>query len=262
MFYACYALTCVSNDLNFTAIVQTQRKFPARPPPFCTRRERCKIPTRKFVVLLCTCSFKRDSKVGNFDIEKFIADIELDDSEKKQYCLPNTTKVQAFLDYRTQYYKKPIDQELRQLDDALEQVGIYDDKEALAGSDNEVTCTYTVDPTHNWKTYRRQPRSNHRLRQQYSGLCRYKYNCGFGTRCQSKHTDEEKIYFKGRIEGRGNPRRKVHSCKFFDQIPPCCTKMKLDCEYAHGEDDAWCLNCISSGHYTDNCPEKSIASAV
>ncbi len=198
--------------------------------------------------------FRRDSKVGEFDVEKFIADIKLDEG-KKQYCLPNTTKVQTFLDYQTQFYKKPVNPELQVIDDALEQVGIYDGEEALAGSDNETV--YEADPSDNWKTCRRQPRSNRRLRQQYSDLCPFKYNCKFGTRCQSQHTDDEKAYFKGRNEGRGNPVRKVHSCRYFDQSPPSCMKMKHECEYAHGEADAWCLNCLLSGHFTDHCPEQA-----
>ena len=150
-------------------------------------------------------------------------------------------------------YEKHPDEEIRKFDDALEQVGVYDDEEALAGSDNNIV--YESDPGKDWKTYRREPRSN-RLRQQYSEPCQYKYNCRFGTRCQYKHSEDEKAYFRGRTEGRGNPLRKVTPCKYYEQVPPSCMKMKKECEFAHGIEDAWCLDCISSGHFTEQCPKK------
>ncbi len=203
--------------------------------------------------------FKSDPKAGDFEIEQFITDIELEaDGEMKRYRLPNTINVQTFLEYRNNFYKKPVNSEVKKFDDALEQVGIYNDEEALAGSDSDVI--YEADPSNDWKTYRRQPHG-HRLRQQYSDLCPYKYNCKFGTRCQYQHTEDEKTYFKGKKEGRGNPVRKTGPCIFFEQKPPSCMKIKHECEYAHGREDAWCLNCLNSGHFTDYCPEQKPSSS-
>ncbi len=165
--------------------------------------------------------------------------------------------MQTFLEYRHNFYKQPVNSEVKKFDDALEQVGMYNDEEALAGSDNDVI--YEADTSNDWKTYRRKPHG-HRLRQQYSDSCPYKYNCKFGTRCQYQHTEDEKTYFKGKIEGRGNPVRKTGPCIFFEQKPPSCMKMKHECEYAHGSEDAWCLNYINSGHFTDDCPKQKPSS--
>ncbi len=192
---------------------------------------------------------------GDFDIKQLVTDIELEaDGEEKQYRLPSIIMVQTFLQYSQHIYEQPVDSERLKFDDArLDKIGIYNNEEALAGSDNDVN--YEADSFDDWKTYRRKPRS-HRLRQQYSDSCPYKYNCKFGTRCQYQHTEDEKTYFKGRIEGRGNPVRKVHPCNYFEQKPPRCTKMKHECDFAHGSEDAWCLICLNSGHFTDNCLQQ------
>ena len=44
--------------------------------------------------------------------------------------------------------------------------------------------------------------------------------------------------------------RKIELCQYH----PCCKKAKEDCQYAHGEDDAWCLRCCAQGHFSQNCP--------
>ncbi len=197
--------------------------------------------------------FRPDPKAGDFDIKQFVTDIELEtDGEKKQYRLSSIIMVQTFLEYSQHIYEQPVDSDIQKFDGALEQVGIYNDEEALAGSDNDVI--YETDPSNGWKACRRKPHA-HGLRQQYSESCQFKFNCKHGTRCQNRHTEDEKTYFKGRIEGRGNPVRKIGPCIFFEK-PQGCVKMKHECEYAHGSEDAWCLNCLNSGHFTDDCPEQ------
>ena len=195
--------------------------------------------------------FKSDPKAGDFDIAQFI-ESEREGEDK----LPGITKVQPFLQYVQSIYKKSDrrDLELQRFDYALEQVGVFDNEEAIAGSEEDII--FESDPRNGWKRKRRKTRS-HLLRQQYSEHCPYRYNCRHGTRCQYQHSEEEKTYFKGRIEGRGNPKRKVYPCKFFEQVPPRCLKMKEDCDYAHGAEDAWCRDCLSFGHFTESCPKTS-----
>ena len=203
--------------------------------------------------------FKQDTTAGIFDVAQFLEDIQLDaeDSvEQEKYRLPYTLKVLPFRQYLSDVYPQARSEEVEKIDAALEQVGIQmTNDEVLAGSDNETV--YECDPFDDWTTYRRKPRGHDRLRQRYSEPCPYKFNCKFGTRCQHQHSEEEKRYFRGRKDGRGNPLRKVNPCSYFQQIPPRCTKPKIECDYAHGAEDAWCLNCTRSGHYTGECPKPA-----
>lgn len=87
----------------------------------------------------------------------------------------------------------------------------------------------------------------------YAEPCRYKFNCMHGLACDFEHTRDEREFFQ-KNGGKGNPNRKTRLCEYH----PKCREKKEDCIYAHGEDDAWCLNCISSGHFTDNCQKTDI----
>ena len=90
-----------------------------------------------------------------------------------------------------------------------------------------------------------------RLHQKYTDPCQYGFNCIFGKRCQNKHTEKEKKYFTTR-QGKGNPLRKVKPCQFYEKGK--CHKSAEECQWAHGEEDAWCLICGSSkGHFTEKC---------
>ena len=82
--------------------------------------------------------------------------------------------------------------------------------------------------------------------------CRYKFNCMYGLTCDFQHTREERELYE-KNGGKGNPNRKTRPCEHY----PKCREKKEDCIYAHGEDDAWCLNCTSSGHFTDNCQKEA-----
>ena len=201
--------------------------------------------------------FRPDSKAGDFDIRQFLVDIEVDvGSETKRYRLPSTATVQPFFTFIQNTYKKHSDgdKEICKFDDVLEQVGNYSDEEALAGSDNEVV--YEADSQKEWQTYRRKPHSYGHLRQQYSKPCQFKYNCSFGTKCQYQHSEDEKAYFRGRPRGGGNPVRKVSLCIYFKQGTCRHMTKKKDCDFAHGSEDAWCLDCRITGHFTDHCPKQ------
>lgn len=197
--------------------------------------------------------FKRDGK-SEFNLPQFLSNIQCDahdNAEGEKYKLPHTLKVQPFQQFWNLNFPPEKSKDIEMFDAALEQVGILTNEEVLEGSDNETV--FECDMPDDWTTYRRKPRGHHRLRQRYSDPCPFKFNCKFGTRCQNQHSDKEKCYFKGRTEARGVPVRKVNPCKYFDDRTLRCTKSKTDCDFAHGADDAWCLNCISSGHFTQDC---------
>ena len=191
--------------------------------------------------------FKQDHKAGDFDIEQFLSDVEIEVGRENRRCrLPCTIAVQPY----EVFSSAPLEQ---QNDVVLEQVGVYSDEEALAESDDDIV--YESGLCEDQITNCRKPRNFHQ-EQQYSESterCWFKYNCKFGLRCQFKHSADEKTYFRGRKKGEGNPVRKLLLCMYFER-GSCRYMKKKDCDYAHGADDAWCLNCCSSGHLTDQCP--------
>ena len=185
--------------------------------------------------------FLGSTEGSKFDVANFIATIKTYEGKQK-YHLPYVEKVQPFLQF--------IEKEFNERSDlALEQVGIYNQDDVFDGHENEKN--YVSESSDKWSTVtikgRRQRRQN------YSEQCPYKFNCYYGTRCMSNHTPEEKQHFSQRKEGRGNPLRKVEMCKHFMKDAKC---HKRNCEYAHGEKDAWCLTCRSNGHFTKECPSK------
>ena len=78
----------------------------------------------------------------------------------------------------------------------------------------------------------------------YENKCRFQFNCWNGLTCQFSHTMEENIFFK-KNGGRGNPNRKTELCRHY----PHCERANEDCDYAHGEKDAWCRSCKMNGHF-------------
>lgn len=133
---------------------------------------------------------------------------------------------------------------------ALDLVGRYSLEDICEGSDTESVHTSPAQSESKWELSSHKTPARHRS-QRYSEPCPYKFNCTFGSRCYYKHTEEEKTFFRSN-SGRGNPVRKVKLCNFH----PNCHKTKEECHYAHGEDDAWCLNCRTQGHSTNNCPQR------
>ena len=164
---------------------------------------------------------------------KIICDLDNYDTSEK-YCLPCVQDVQTFLAFNDTIFKKEL--RVRSFDMALEQVGTYNKEDVRKSYDS-------VGPKH-MKRYRL-----------YSDHCRYKMNCLFGKRCQNQHSEEEKAYFRQRPDGRGKPLRKTKLCEKFSE-DKCNHKDAHHCDYAHGEEDAWCLGCTSYGHFTANCPDN------
>lgn len=188
--------------------------------------------------------FLNDRDGVKFDLENFFATIrntETDNDDDDKYCLPKVSAVQSFITF---IRKNEPDRDM-----ALEQVGIYDHEDVSAGSENDKN--YVSDSEDKWSTVRSRQK---RKRQFYSDLCPYKFNCFNGTKCRYKHTEEEKRDFSRRKDGRGNSLRKVKECEHFRERR--CHKMKHECDYAHGKEDAWCLQCLSFGHFADDCTNK------
>ena len=193
----------------------------------------------------------RPDKVAKkeFDVAQFLEHIQIDTAEdcEQKYRLPLTLNVRPFRQFIEEEFKRE-DSELESVNAALEQVGIYNDDDVHDGCENE--SVYESDPAKDFTTCLRKSGSKP-FKQKYSEYCPLKFNCKYGTGCQYKHTDEEKTYFKGRKQGKGNPLRKVKQCTKAN-----CTKPN-ECDYAHGPEDAWCLNCVQGGHFTEDCTKKS-----
>ena len=84
--------------------------------------------------------------------------------------------------------------------------------------------------------------------------CRYEKNCRQGKDCPYKHSPHDMKYFERR-GGKGNPLRKVSMCENFSKGR--CSRGATECDFAHGERDAWCLACRTTGHFTTNCPKET-----
>ena len=170
-----------------------------------------------------------------FDVTSFLTQID-------EYPIEYTVSAQSYVQYEQEksgLYKM-----------ALEMVGHILYSEARVGySDTAISSVSDDDDNKSWNVKRRQ--QHPRKSQRYSELCEYKFNCKYGLKCHNKHTDDEKSFFK-KNQGQGNPLRKAKPCSYY----PNCKKDPKECHYAHGEEDAWCLNCRDMcGHYTNNCPQ-------
>ena len=132
---------------------------------------------------------------------------------------------------------------------ALEEVGYIPYSEACDGYNDEAISSVSYNDDKTWNV-KRPPRP--RKSQRYSEPCKYKYNCILGVNCHYQHSNDQKRFFRTN-QGKGNQFRKVRPCKHH----PNCKNDINECTYAHGEEDAWCLNCSDTcGHYTDNCPKR------
>ena len=173
----------------------------------------------------------RDDKGGKgrkFDIPSFIKIAGPDN----RYHIPKVMQLQTYLDFVEQI---ELDDEMYRSSASLEQVEYYNQDDICAGSDNEKNSVSDSE-------------------EEPSEQCQFGYNCYFGTGCHREHTEKEKRYFSQR-NGRGNPVRKTVECTHFARNQ-CCKRNKSECDFAHGPEDAWCLQCRTVGHYGIDCPQK------
>ena len=183
-----------------------------------------------------------------FDIANFVEIVKNPIERETMYRLPLIQNVQTFIQFISALAKEERqDPAIKQFDAALEQVGIYTHDDVCAGYENE------ADEFERWRIFQKKHRPQSRRR--YTLECPKRFNCYNGTRCYYGHSEEELAYFKKRKEGRGNPNRKVTLCKNFQNKR--CQKKKEECDWAHGEEDAWCKECRKTGHLTSKCPQRT-----
>ena len=194
-------------------------------------------------------NFRSDMQAGEIDIKQLINDIE---QCKDTNAIPFVERVETYLQYEQR--KSELFHQYE-----FEVMGRYSIKDCYDGMDIDRLSVYS-DESDSWQivNYRLKLRKH----QRYSEKCLYSFNCRFGSRCQFQHTEKEKQYFK-QHQGRGNPVRKVKPCQFYENSK--CRKSAEECQWAHGEEDAWCLMCCTQGHFTgtEKCAketERAIAS--
>ena len=100
--------------------------------------------------------------------------------------------------------------------------------------------------------WQRQGQKKMKKKPLFSQHCMHAFNCRKGSSCRYTHSPEEYEYFK-KNGGKGNPHRKTFLCKYF--VDEQCKYSAAHCEFAHGEEDAWCLICHTSGHLTRQCKD-------
>ena len=178
-------------------------------------------------------TFKHDGK-NVFDSTDFMEAVKNCELEYVESVLP-------YLEFEQQY--KGIYE--------LATYGRFKYEDALKTPEDDLESNYTSDEERS-PSYKLVRYSHRRSKQQYSEPCEYKYNCKFGASCHYFHTEKEMAFFRSNM-GKGKAYRKVRQCNQF----PNCKKSKEECQYAHGEEDSWCLICLGSkGHFTNSCPEK------
>lgn len=186
-----------------------------------------------------------------FEVGNFLEAIK-EPGTKSRYRLPLVRDVQTFTQFTGAMNQEVENPVIKQFDAALEQVGIYSRDDICAAYENE--AFYADDSDKEWRIAQKKHRPQ--SRQRYTAECPDHYNCYKGTRCPYGHSKEEMADFKKRREGRGNPLRKVSLCKDYENKR--CFKKSEECDWAHGEGDAWCKECRKTGHLGANCPLKLI----
>ena len=188
--------------------------------------------------------FQKDKSTDlEFDLDHFM-------SESDQIlAMPHmhAQSIQTFREFISKKHEKEPDEHLKMWDEALDQFeDTFNDGYHATESDSSSTSV-------NMSDFKQVRRKVARSKQKYTKWCPFKKNCKNGTNCHSRHSEHDKIYFRKRRSGGGNPQRKTIMCNHY--INRKCYKSKEDCEYAHGKDDAWCTNCRNVGHFTIDCEE-------
>ena len=202
--------------------------------------------TNDLVVVFKPISGKR------FDIKNFLQSVQDSSESKLKFRLPLVTGVQTFIQFIGALAREGKQHPaVKQFDAVLVQLGVYSHDDVCAGYENE--ASYVSDPSQEtWRIFHKKHRPQ--SRQRYTEDCPNHYNCFYGTRCYYGHSDDEMAYFKKRKDGRGNPQRKITLCKAF--MDKKCFKKAEECDWAHGDEDAWCKVCRKTGHLLSKCPHS------
>ncbi len=163
------------------------------------------------------------------DITEFIKIIrDAADDSSDNYCLPDILRIEPYLTFES-------------FDATSEQKETY----------NKEDVNHSCEDDQGYMVVKRK----HAKKKRPSDPCPYKKNCRDGTKCPKVHSDAEKEYFRKRPNGQGNHLRKITMCNYFKVGK--CRKAANDCEYAHGDSDAWCTRCRLHGHFKNDCPKEN-----
>lgn len=192
--------------------------------------------------------FKRDVLAGaDFDLDHFMS---IADSQLHMGNIPHVIQIQTFREFISKKHLKKPDEELKMWDEAMEQCSICSNDSSI--NDDFRASDSDSSNASNKSDFKQVKRKYRRSKQRYTKSCPFKKNCINGIKCHNFHSEDDKIYFRNNKDGQGNPFRKTAMCTRFEKRIPC---NKDDCEFAHGIDDAWCMNCLQIGHFTVSCPE-------
>ena len=179
--------------------------------------------------------------------------------------LPFVKEIKSFMHFTAiAQAQEPVDEKLKEFDKALKEAKIIEDDEGeeLEEDDEDEEEEEMGEPSKEkekkrgkWKVSLDKYRPLTKRR--YTEVCCKRFNCKYGTQCFYSHSQEEIAYFKKQNQGRGNPRRKTSLCDHYTKGR--CLKRKEDCEFAHGEEDAWCNECCEFGHLFGKNPKCSKA---
>uniref|UniRef100_A0A914X4D6 C3H1-type domain-containing protein n=1 Tax=Plectus sambesii TaxID=2011161 RepID=A0A914X4D6_9BILA len=107
-------------------------------------------------------------------------------------------------------------------------------------------------------------KSKNKIYQRSSNPCEMGRRCPKGGKCEHKHSDEEREYFKKHPDGKIRMTRKTRICIDYCQKTEQrsgikgCRYSKDQCNYAHGESDAYCYMCgVEGDHFACDCPENT-----
>ena len=122
---------------------------------------------------------------------------------------------------------------------------------SLSSSMDELPELSDQDEDDGWITYiTKQAGLSTQRKKQKEISCRWGIHCAKASDCGYQHAEKERKLFA-----------RFPNVRFQFWKVKQCTKEKShsseDCLYAHGEKDAWCLCCKSSGHFSSRCAGSS-----
>ena len=155
------------------------------------------------------------------------------------------------------YMSSEVDRNLESEDEFFSVTSIMNDEsqtllepEPNIGNGKDVTDD--SDEGGEWKKVKPRKRKKKPKKQLYSKPCENGIYCYDGSNCAYSHSQKEKCFFQSN-RGHGKIAIKSKPCYKY----PRCPKPDKDCRYAHGEQDAHCFKCNTTGHFPENCDKNS-----
>ena len=88
----------------------------------------------------------------------------------------------------------------------------------------------------------------------FSEPCCSGRNCDRRHDCEYHHSKDDIRYFeklKDRKDKYNNTLRKTQPCRHYPHGP--CRFSTINCDFAHEENDSWCMKCHKTGHFRNDC---------